>query len=206
MQRAWDVGNVLNKKFRGMPFTGKWKEAMGCPDVAGNWIVWGQSGSGKTTFNMMLAKYISNFETVLYNSLEEGLSASIQNTYGKVGITTKSNILLVSESMDDMNQRLMRQRSPNVAIIDSIKYTRFNWKDYAAFSKRHPDVQKIWIGHADGREPRGTLAKDIRYDAAVKIYTEGFRAFFSSRFSTGGETYMDIWPEKAAEYYTEKAT
>ncbi len=203
MKRALSVDNVLNAKFKGLPFSGKWEEVFGTPERAKSWIIWGQSGSGKTTFNMQLAKYLSNFERVIYNSLEEGLSMSIQNAFNRAGITKQDNVQLVQESMKDLAARLRRKKSPNVVFIDSVRYTRMRWNDYQKFCDQFPNKILIWVAHARGKEPKGTLAEDIRYDASVKIYTEGYRAFVTSRFSTGGESSMDIWTEGAKEYYGE---
>jgi replication-associated recombination protein RarA len=203
MQRSLTAENVLNAKFNGIEFEGKWAEVIGQPERRHSWIVWGQSGSGKTTFNMQLAKHISLFEQVLYNSMEEGVSASIQEAYRRAGITSRDRVNLVSEGMKDLQTRLERKKSPSVVFIDSIKYTRFRWADYQAFKARFPNKLLIWVGHATGKEPKGALAEDIRYDAFVKIYTEGFRAFVTSRVRTGGESYIDIWPEGAISFHGE---
>ena len=203
MQRALTAENVLSAKFRGLPFEGEWERVFGHPERRHSWIIWGQSGSGKTTFNMQLAKHISQSEPVLYNSMEEGLSVSIQRAYHRAGITSRDRVHLVSENMSDLARRLARKKSPSVVFIDSIKYTRFRWVDYEKFKARFPQKLLIWVGHANGKEPKGSLAEDIRYDAFIKIYTEGFRAFVTSRFSEAGEGYMDIWTEGAEKFYGE---
>lgn len=201
--RAWDVNQVLTKNFKGMPFDGQWKDVFGQPERKYSWIIYGRSTSGKTTFNMQMAKYISQFERVLYNSLEEGLSASIKEAYNRAGITPKDKITLVQENMDDFIKRLEKHKSPNVVFIDSVRYTKMRWSDYEAFCKRFPNKLFIWISHAKGKEPKGALAEDIYYDAFVKIYTEGYRAFVSSRFSSSSESTIDIWKEGAANYWGE---
>ncbi len=201
MGRALSVDNVLNARFSGLEFDGKWAQAFGQPELAHSWIIWGQSGSGKTTFNMQLAKYISGFERVLYNSLEEGLSASIQAAYKRAGLNKGDKVTLVSESMKELEDRLSKKKSPKVVIIDSIRYTRFRWSQYERFCQRFPNKVLIWVGHAKGKDPKGSLAQDIRYDAFVKIYVEGFRAFITSRYSMENEGYIDIWQEGAAAYH-----
>jgi replication-associated recombination protein RarA len=203
IQRALTAENVLTARFRGLEFEGEWQRVFGTPERRHSWIIWGQSGSGKTTFNMKLAKYISQLEPVLYNSMEEGLSVSIQNAYHRAGITSRDRVHLVSETMSDLGRRLARKKSPSVVFIDSIKYTRFRWADYEKFKARFPNKLLIWVGHATGKEPKGALAEDIRYDSFVKIYTEGFRAFVTSRFSESCEAYMDIWSQGADRYFGE---
>ena len=203
MARAWTAKNVLEAKFKGLDFTGEWERVFGKPERAHSWIIWGRSSSGKTTFCFKLAKYLGEFERVLYNSMEEGLSKSIQRTYQRSGISEKNGVLLVNESMEALANRLRQHKSPNVVFIDSVKYTRFKWDDYERFCAEFPSKIFIWVTHAKGKEPKGALSEDIWYDSFVKIYVEGFRAFVSSRFSEMSESKMDIWPEKAAKYWAE---
>lgn len=203
LPRALSVDNVLNYKFTGVPFEGIWREIFGTPERAGSWIIWGPSGSGKTTFNMQLARYISNFEKVIYNSLEEWPSASIANAYQRAGLRPGDNVVMVGESMKEFEKRMLRKRSANVMFIDSVKYTKFRWNDYERFCKKFPNKIKIWVAHANGKEPKGGLSEDIRYDSHVKIYTEGYRAFITSRYSQHGSGQLDIWPEGAREYFGE---
>lgn len=203
MTRALSVDNVLNAKFNGLKFSNEWKELIGVPERSKSWIIWGQSGSGKTTFNMQLAKYLSSFETVLYNSMEEGLSMSIQAAYDRVCLTKGNKVLLIQESMPELVARLEKHKSPNIVFIDSIRYTRMKWTDYEELLRKFPNKLFIWIGHAKGKEPKGALAEDIRYDAFVKIYVEGYRAFVTSRYRVGGVSSYDIWPQGASRYYGE---
>lgn len=203
MAKGLSVDNVLNANFKGLEFGGKWGDAFGQPQLAHSWIIWGQSGSGKTTFNMQLAKYISNFERVLYNSMEEGLSASIQQAYKRAGLRSGDKLTLVSESMKELENRLARKKSPRIVIIDSIRYTRFRWSQYERFCQRFPNKILIWVGHAKCKEPKGSLAQDIRYDAFVKIYVEGFRAFVTSRYSENSIGYIDVWKEGAEAYHND---
>lgn len=62
------VKNLYAKRYRTMEFDGRWLASFGNPDVSGSWLVWGKSGSGKTTFLLMLSKYLTQFERVLYLS------------------------------------------------------------------------------------------------------------------------------------------
>lgn len=203
LPRALSVDNVLNHKFSGLPFEGIMRELFGTPERAGSWIIWGPSGSGKTTLNMQLARYISNFERVIYNSLEEWPSSSIVNAYKRAGLRQGDNVLMIGENMKDFEARMLRKRSANVMFIDSVKYTKFRWDDYERFCKLFPGKIKIWVAHANGKEPKGGLSEDIRFDSHVKIYTEGYRAFITSRFSQGGSGQYDIWPEGARQYHGE---
>ncbi len=200
---AWSIYNVLKAEFEGIQLKGKWRDAIGSPELAHSWIIWGQSSSGKTTFNMQLAEHLSQFERVVYNSMEEGLSASIKAAFNRAGLNEKNDMILVQETMADLTKRLEKPKSPNIVFIDSVRYTKMKWADYQKFCARFPDKILIWVSHAKGKEPKGALAEDIRYDAFVKIYVEGYRAFVSSRYTEGGESTIDIWKNGAIEYWGE---
>jgi hypothetical protein len=58
------------------------------------------------------------------------------------------------------------------------------------------------VSHAEGKEPKGNVAKSVRYDAFVKIWVEGYKAFPQSRFGGGNE--FVIWPAGAQKYWEYK--
>lgn len=203
LKRAYSVDNVLNAKFKGIDLTGKWRQVIGIPEMGKSWMAWGNSGSGKTTLLMQMAKMLSSFDIVLYDSIEEGLSKSIQNAYGRAGLITGDPVRLIDDKFPDLVNRLRRKRSPRIVFIDSIQYTKMRWSDYLEFCEEFDTTLKIWIGHANGKEPKGELADRIRYDSSVRIFTEGYRAFITSRYNEAGKSTMDIWPEGASQYWAD---
>jgi hypothetical protein len=48
--------------------------------------------------------------------------------------------------------------------------------------------------------PAGRSAKSVMYDAKLKIFTEGYRAFSKGRY-IGSKGHYDIWPERARTYF-----
>src|SRR5690554_2791832 len=78
LNRAVSVYELLNKKHNTLEFEGKWLDSFGEPELTGTWLIWGNSGSGKTRFALQLAKYLTQFGTVAYDSLEEGASKSLK--------------------------------------------------------------------------------------------------------------------------------
>lgn len=203
MARAISVTELYKKKFNEMHFEGKWQEFIGNPELIGSWIIWGGSGNGKTRFTMQLCKYLAKFERVAYNSLEEGLSKSVQTAFRATNMYEVKNrvILLDAEPMEELIARLKKHKSPNIIVIDSIQYSGMSYNDYKNLRSQFPRKLFILISHADGKNPAGRVAKSIRYDAFVKILVEGYRAFPISRFG-GGKPYT-IWEEGAKEYYDE---
>lgn len=204
MKRGISVTELTKKKFKQMGFAGKWKAAIGDPGLTGVWIVWGNSGNGKTRFALQLAKYIAQFAKVAYNSLEEGISKSFQKAVIETQIADVSGsfILLDRESLDDLKLRLAKRRSPSVIFIDSFQYTGLNKQQYIQLKSEFPNKLFIFISHAEGKHPEGRPAKFVRYDADVKIRIEGYKAFCTSRFG-GGEPYT-IWEQGANDYWIDK--
>lgn len=70
-RKAISNKNVADAKFDPAPFDGPFKAALGRPELKGSWLIFGKSGSGKTTFALQLAKYLTRFvDKVAFDSLE----------------------------------------------------------------------------------------------------------------------------------------
>lgn len=190
LKRALTIHEIRDFKPIELDFTGEWEAAIGKPELTGSWIIWGNSGNGKTRFALQLAKYLTNFRRVAYNSLEEGLSKTMQEAILDTGIG-KNFVLLDKEPIYKLKERLRRRRSPDVILIDSLQYTGLNYAQYRELKEEFSNKLFVFISHADGREPKGNVAKSIRYDANVKCYIEGYAAYPQSRYG-GGEKYV-IW-------------
>ena len=113
MARALSVYQVLNEKRATAQFSGSWLQTIGNPELAGSWIIWGQSSNGKTTFCMMLAKYLCGFDRVLYNSLEEGAGRTIQIALARADMqqVARKFTLLDGESIEDLKTRFLKNSS-----------------------------------------------------------------------------------------------
>lgn len=186
--------------------TGAWAEAFGEPERVGVWFIWGKSGNGKSSFVMQLCKELTKFGRVAYDSLEEGAGLTMQNAlrrYGMADVNRRFQ-LLDCEPVSDLSERMDRRKSPDFYIIDSFQYTQMSYKEYQAFKETHRDKLLIFVSHADGHNPDGRSAKKVMYDAALKIYVEGFRAFSKGRFF-GPASYFTIWDEGAARYWGDNA-
>ncbi len=184
-----------------MAFTDEYLMSFGTPEMLGAWIIWGGSGSGKTTFVMMLCKYLTKFGRVAYNSMEEGDSESIKLAFLRVDMKAvrKRIIFLPNEPMDELKDRLRKHKAPEIIVLDSIQYSGMSYKDYKDLRNEFPNTLFLIISHAEGKEPSGKVAKSIRYDAFVKIRVDGYRAFVTSRY--GGGVPFDVWKEKAEEFH-----
>lgn len=192
-------------KYETMAFDGAWRDAFGTPERRGVWIIWGNSGNGKTSFALQLAKYLCRFGRVAYDSLEEGACLTMQEAMRRENMmeVNKKFLLIDNENMEELGIRLSRQKSPDIVVIDSFQYTQMNYRQYIAFKERHKRKLLIFVSHADGKLPNGRAAKSLMYDASLKIYIEGFRAFSKGRF-IGPVGHIDIVPDKARAYWGEE--
>ena len=198
MKRALSIKDIRAYKPTVMEFDGRWLDSIGKPELTGSWIIWGGSANGKTRFALQLAKYLGRFGKVAYDSLEEGLSLSMQKAIGDVGMADnkRSFVLLDKESVAELEERLEKQRSAQ--IIDSLQYTGLTYADYKRLRDRFRHKLFIFVSHASGREPKGEVGKSVKYDAFVKIYVEGYVAYPQSRY--GGGSPFVIWEDGARKY------
>lgn len=206
INRAYSVSNVLSKKFNPLDFSGEWEATLGKPDKAFSAIIWGGTTNGKTEAAMKLAKYLTNFGKVAYDSLEQGLSSTIQKALIRNHMDTCGNsfILLDREPFEDLLIRMSKPKSPDFLFIDSVQYTRITKAQYYELKELMLKKGKgiIWISQAKGSLPKGALADDIMFDVDLKLWVEGFKLFPDGRLNGGGEPFV-IWAQRAARYWKE---
>ncbi len=203
MRKASSVKEILDTRFDVMPFSGEWKDSIGCPEITGSWIIWGNSGNGKTRFALQLCKYLTGFGKVAYNSLEEGVSESLRKALVETNMMDVSRRFMVldRESIPDLIIRLKKRKSPKIICIDSLQYSDLNYSTYKELKEMFPDKLFIYISHADGKNPDGRVAKKVKYDSNVKIFVEGFQAQVTSRYG-GGIPYI-VWKEGYERFNSE---
>lgn len=198
---AISVDRLLKLKLKECEFTGAFLDSFGRPELTGTWLIWGNSGNGKTRFALMLAKYFASLGLkVVYDSLEEGKSTSMRNAFRDVRMQeVKSKIMLLDkEPIKQLMERLSKPKSAHIVIIDSVQYSGLNYAQYKNLRDTFRNKLFILISHSDGRLPEGKIAKSIRFDAFVKVWIEGFVAFPVSRYG-GGEPFI-VWQQGAAKF------
>lgn len=206
INRAYSVSNVLTKKFNELEFEGEMKASLGKPDKAFSAIIWGGTTNGKTEFAIKFAKYLTNFGKVAYDSLEQGVSATMQKALERNHMETCGNsfMLLDREPFDELMIRMSKPKSPDFLFIDSVQYTRITKVQYYQLKELMQKKGKgiIWISQAKGSLPKGALADDIMFDVDLKLWVEGFKMFPDGRLNGGGEPFV-IWAQRAAKYWKE---
>ena len=208
-RKAISNKNVADAKFNPAPFEGAFKAALGRPELKGSWLIFGNSGVGKTTFALQLAKYLTNFvDKVAFDSLEQGLSLSLQKAWNRVGMEAVGAkvILLDKEGIPELRARLAKRKSPNVVIIDSVMcLIGLRMSDYQKLVNDYPNKLFVFLAHEDDKgKPSPAIAEKIRKLSDIKMHVEGYRVFTTTRFEDrekgeGGEDFV-IREEGAAEY------
>ncbi len=203
IQRAVSVDEILKKKFIELQLPPQFAKLLGTPEMSGVWIIWGESFNGKTAFAMQLAKALTKSGKVFYNTLEEGARKSMQNAVITQNMQEVKRRFLIGnrESIDDLKIRLRRRKSADIIFIDSLQYTGLNKKEYKQLKEEFSNKLFIFISHADGKNPEGSFAKFVKYDADVKIRVEGYKAMCLSRLGGDKEPYT-IWAQGAAQFET----
>lgn len=204
MSRAVSTNELLTTSFKLFPFEEKWRRMMGTPERNGVIFIWGDSANGKTRFVLQLAKYLASFAKIDYNSLEEGKCYSQQVAWQENSMHEVAGriVLLDKMNIEDLDQRLSKKRAAKVVVIDSWQYARISFRKFIDLKARHPTVLWIIISQEHKKKPKGLSADDVRFDAMVKVYIQGFVAFSYSRF--GGNMPYVIWEEGARRAYGDK--
>jgi len=202
MAKSLSAKQVLGLRKNTIRLGGEWEGCLGEMDRHGVVFVWGNSGNGKTNAVVSLCKELTQYGTALYVSLEEGFSFSFQETLRRLGMQDCHSRFQVVDSItiDELDERLSKPKSPEFVVIDSFQYLQIGYKRYIAFKEAHRNKLIIFVSHADGKQPEGRAARSVKYDAMLKIWIEGFKAFSKGRFI--GETgEAVIWDKGAEEYW-----
>lgn len=201
MTRAVSVDQLLKKKFKTLDLSKPFADSLGVPESNGSWIIWADSGNGKTSYCMQLAKELAKFGKVVYNTLEEGARKSMQDAMIRHNMkeVSRNFQVLNRESMPDLIERLSKRKSPKFVFIDSLQYSGLTKAKYFKLVNDFPSKLFIFISHADGKQPDGRVARSVRYHCDVKTFIQGFKASSISRMG-GGQDFI-IWEQGASEYW-----
>lgn len=204
MAKSLSSAQVLGIKSKTVTLSGEWAACIGEMARHGVVFIWGNSGNGKTSAIMQLCRELAIGQGMkgLFLSLEEGYDVSIQNAIRRFGMQEcKSRFQVIDScSLQELIERLSKPRSEEFVVIDSIQYMDLSYKQYKAFKERFRGKLIILISHADGKQPEGRAARAIRYDAGLKIWIEGYKAFSKGRY-IGPKGEAVIWKKGAEEYW-----
>jgi hypothetical protein len=192
------VAKLHNISFKNYAFTGKWEALLGNPAKGFGAFIYGESGQGKTTFSLQLAAYLTTFGKVLYYSIEEGISSTIQNNIQRSGLNNNPKLILgqydyssFDSAWEDLIAECHKKRSANFIIIDSLEYSEISSKDIKKFKREFPLKNILIIGRAEGNKPFSSQGKKVYYDLDIAIYVRDFVAYIQKNRFGGGQA-LDI--------------
>ena len=198
--KTWSLRTMENRRREYIPFEGEWYQAFGRPEKAGCWIIYGKSGQGKTSFAMQLARELDELGmSVLFLSLEMGGSADFIEGLHEAGIRSAVSRIAFSDgcTVDELDEYLSRQRSPDAVFIDSVQYfvsqCGATSESIIRLRRKHPSKVFVFISHVDGREVEGKAAYDVKRDSFKRIYVDGFKATYTGRGKGGPRGYYIVW-------------
>ncbi|WP_295990539.1 AAA family ATPase [uncultured Alistipes sp.] len=203
MKRTLSVNQVLQVRNDTLPLTGGWRECFGEIDRTGILFVYGPSTSGKSSAALCLAKELAQFGRVLYLSNEEGFRTSFQERLRRFTATDcGARIQFVChETVGELIERLGKRRSADFVVIDSVQDSKILRSEYENLKRLSARKMFIFISRVEGRQPVGRLARQIKFDADLKVWVEGGRVISEGRY-IGPVGHFDVLEEKAREYWS----
>lgn len=161
LPKALSPSDILKMNISSLSLSEEWSRVFGEPSRTGVWAIWGDTGSGKTSFCLELAKELSKYGKVAFNSLEQGVSLTMQNAIRRhqMDRIPTGRFQLISEDMETLSARLSRKHSSDFVIIDSVQYTGFKIKDFREFKRRHQNKLLIFVSQMKAGRPDGYIAK-----------------------------------------------
>ena len=203
MRRSLSASQVLSVRNRTLPVSEEWRGCLG-DEIAREGVVffWGGSGNGKSSAVMSFAKMLTAYGKVLYVSREEKYALSFQNTVARFRMTECGARFQACDdaTMEQLVERLGRQKSPDFVVIDSVQVMAMTYRDFLDLKQRFPRKLFVLVSQVDGKQPAGRPARRMMYDADLKIWVEGHTAFSKGRF-IGDPGNVVIWQEGADRYW-----
>lgn len=196
-KRAYSPKEIVAKRYKCLPWGVRWSQPFGTPTTNETWFVSGASASGKSSFVMQLAKELCKYGTVLYLSLEEGVSQSFKDRIEryKMGEVQGKFRVAVDDTLEELTERLSRPKSPHFIITDSFQYAGWTYEQVKELITRFPQKSFIFISQEYKGQPMGKAAARLRYMAGIKVRVVGFKAFCQGRFTGDPGSYFVVWEE-----------
>lgn len=173
---------VAGMQYEKLPFDGRWRNLLGLPATNFDMMIFGQPGSGKTTFLLLFAHYLATtFGNVLYISGEE---------YDSSPLTEKVNALpsiprrlVFGRSLDKLPIPLYNFQ---FVILDSVTDLGIDIETYKSLRLQNPDTAFILILQTtkDGKF-KGGKEWEHEVEIAGEI-EEGTISIYKNRYGVKG--------------------
>ena len=169
----------------------------GLPTVNETWLIHGQSGSGKSSFVMQLARKLTEYGTVLFMSYEEGVGQSFQKRIARFKMNEVQGRFRIatSDTIEELTARLRCKKSPRFVIIDSFQAAGWEYPETESLIKSFPRKCFIFISQEHKGQPMGKAAVRLKFFAGVKVRVSGYKAYCQGRFIPAPGVYYPVWTE-----------
>lgn len=188
--RAITTKTLLSKVYKLFEFKGIWKKIFGTPEKGGFWIIYGNEKNGKTLFALLLANFLSKYESVLYISAEEGTGAEFQKNVerAKISYSNRKIKYLNYTELDEVETIMRKRQSANIVIFDNITIYVDELKNgrLRKLFNDYPNKTMIFLAHEEKNEPHTATGKLCKKLAKIIIRIDGMVAYVSGR-CPGGE-------------------
>lgn len=179
---------LANLKFEHLGLTGKFKSVLGDVTIPFNMMIYGSPGSGKSTFNIIFAKYLADDlnKKVLYIASEEGnQSATIKEKFERLN-AMHPNIDL-AESMS------VNLKKYDIIFVDCVDDLQLSTDEVKNIINKYKPQKKSFIfvfrATKDGSF-RGSLTYEHLMDISIQM-KDGQTINKKNRF--GGRGVMRVW-------------
>lgn len=184
MGKTFSVHSLLDKQFKVYLLDDEWERSIGQPEEGFSMLITGESGQGKTTFCLKLAKQLSKLGKVYYNSFEQGESSSLQKACIQCKMEEIKKGMLIFGHLDsflEMKIKLKTNRAKFV-FIDSLDYMNLTQQQFKFLKDNFKKKCFVVIAWSENGKPKSKHAKAIEYMADIKTTVHRGEAFSRSRY------------------------
>ncbi len=183
MGETVSVDTLMKKKFKIYGFQQELIDIIGEAEVGFSCLIYGASGNGKSTFAMILAKLLSLYGKVYFDSVEQGKSKSLQDLCKHVGMLDAGANFTIGDrdDYDEMMDKLLRNRARFV-VIDSAQYMNLTVEQYKKMTETYKNKAFIIISWEEAGKPKGKACQAIEFMCDIKIHVKQGKAVIKSRF------------------------
>jgi predicted ATP-dependent serine protease len=195
MKKPISAQNIREKVFHVIPFEGDWATKYGQPEQSFSAMFYGPPGSGKSTEVLKFCEYLAqNFGAVCYNSCEEGISKTLQDTV--INANVKSNRIYFYDSLTFPElMETLKKGKHKFAVIDSAQYMRLTYSQYQELRKAFPKKGIIIVSQVNGR---GNVhgGQQMLHAMDIKANINAGLANIRSRYIKGGHVEFRLFGGK----------
>lgn len=201
MSKTIGLKQLAQKIYTHVELSERFKDMAGDIEDAFDCIIYGESGNGKSNFISMFLKELlmaikCKCEYVAY---EEGHAKTIQDMliHRHNFLEELGNVVQITDhyAFDELYAKMKRRKSAKIWVIDSVQEACFTTEQCTRLKRDFVLSKKkkilIYISWAEGKTPKGSVAKAIEYRSNIKLRIEGYIVFPKSRY--GGNKPFVSW-------------